>query len=396
MSEQRRLAASTAVFGAATAVSRVAGVIREIVAASFFGASPALGAFLIAFNVPNLVRSLVADSAISAAFVPVFMQLREEGREPEAWRVASIVLWLAAVILGALSSLFILLAPWIMPIFVPGNENIDPNLVVELSRWMFPIVAILGMTGVVTGILNSYEIFGVPAMAPIAWNAVIILALVLSPHSAQAYAIGVLVATIVQFVIPLPLLRGRGQSLVFSLAWRNPHVIRVLKLMVPVTIGLGLINFNLTLDLSIATLVPGGHADAYLNYAFRMFMLPQGLFSVAVSQVLFPEISRLAARRDISGFARTVGAMRDRVPGGHPSAGRGVKVEVGEKQTAIDLQVVVAYGVSITDLAAEVRENVIAAVERMTGLEVVEVNIAVNDVHLPDEDTQETPEDRVH
>ncbi|AZP19410.1 Asp23/Gls24 family envelope stress response protein [Streptomyces aquilus] len=96
------------------------------------------------------------------------------------------------------------------------------------------------------------------------------------------------------------------------------------------------------------------------------------------------------------GFTRTMGAMRDRVPGGHASAGRGVKVEVGEKQTAIDLQVVVAYGVSITDLAAEVRENVIAAVERMTGLEVVEVNIAVNDVHLPDEDTQETLEGRVH
>ncbi len=308
MSEQRRLAASTAVFGAATAVSRVAGVIREIVAASFFGSSPALGAFLIAFNVPNLVRSLVADSAISAAFVPVFAQLREEGREPEAWRVASIVLWLAAVVLGALSSLFILIAPWLMPIFVPGNENIDPDLVVSLSRWMFPIVAVLGMTGVVTGILNSYEIFGVPAMAPIAWNAVIILALVLSPHSAQAYAIGVLVATIVQFLIPLPLLRGHGQGLVFSLAWRNPHVIRVLRLMVPVTIGLGLINFNLTLDLSIATLVPGGHADAYLNYAFRMFMLPQGLFSVAVSAVLFPRISRLAARGDLDGFASTFAA----------------------------------------------------------------------------------------
>lgn len=96
------------------------------------------------------------------------------------------------------------------------------------------------------------------------------------------------------------------------------------------------------------------------------------------------------------GFTRTMGAMRDRVPGGQSSAGRGVKVEVGQKQTAIDLQVVVEYGVSITDLAAEVRENVIAAVERMTGLEVVEVNIAVNDVHLPDEDTQETGEDRVH
>ncbi|MDQ1051600.1 Asp23/Gls24 family envelope stress response protein [Streptomyces sp. V4I2] len=95
------------------------------------------------------------------------------------------------------------------------------------------------------------------------------------------------------------------------------------------------------------------------------------------------------------GFTRSMGAVRDRVPGGHASAGRGVKVEVGEKQTAIDLQVVVEYGVSITVVAAEVRENVIAAVERMTGLEVVEVNIAVNDVRLPDEDTPQPSEDRV-
>jgi putative peptidoglycan lipid II flippase len=308
MSVQRRLAASTAVFGAATAVSRVAGVVREIVAARFFGASPALGAFLIAFNVPNLVRSVVADSAISGAFVPVFAQLREEGEEPEAWRVASIVLWLAAIVLGALSAVFILVAPWLMPLFVPGHGNIDPNLVVSLSRWMFPIVAVLGMTGVVTGILNSYEIFGLPAMAPIAWNAVIIAALVLVPHSAHAYAVGVLAATVVQFLIPLPLLRGREQHVVVSLAWRNPNVRRVLRLMLPVTLGLGLINFNLTLDLSIATLVPGGHADAYLNYAFRMFMLPQGLFSVAVSSVLYPRISRLAARGDMDGFARTFAA----------------------------------------------------------------------------------------
>ncbi|MCX5334303.1 MULTISPECIES: Asp23/Gls24 family envelope stress response protein [unclassified Streptomyces] len=95
------------------------------------------------------------------------------------------------------------------------------------------------------------------------------------------------------------------------------------------------------------------------------------------------------------GFTRTMGAVRDRVPGGHASAGRGVKVEVGEKQTAIDLQVVVEYGISIADVASEVRENVIAAVERMTGLEVVEVNIAVDDVHLADEDTPETGDDRV-
>ncbi|MDG4857976.1 Asp23/Gls24 family envelope stress response protein [Streptomyces sp. T-3] len=95
------------------------------------------------------------------------------------------------------------------------------------------------------------------------------------------------------------------------------------------------------------------------------------------------------------GFTRTIGAMRDRVPGGRASVARGVKVEVGEKQTAIDLQVVVEYGISITEVAAEVRENVIGSVERMTGLEVVEVNIAVNDVHLPDDDEPDTGESRV-
>ena len=303
MSDRRRLAASTAAFGSATALSRVAGVVREQAAAYYFGNSPALGAFLIAFNVPNLIRALVADTAISAAFVPVFVELREQGREPEAWRVASIVLWLAAVGLGALSALFILLAPWIMPLFVPGDQ-IDADLVVTLSRYLFPIVAILGMTGVVTGIMNSYDIFGVPAIAPVAWNGIIILTLVVYAGDIQAYAIGVLVATVVQFLIPLPLLRGRSHF-VISLAWRHPAVQRMLRQMLPVTIGLGLINFNLTLDLAIATLA-SPHADADLNFAFRLFMLPQGLFSVAVTVVLFPEISRLAARGDTTGFARTV------------------------------------------------------------------------------------------
>src|SRR5919202_3781542 len=106
MTSSRRLAVSTAAFGAATALSRVAGLVREVVAASLLGSGPAASALQIAFNVPNLVRSLVADTAISAAFVPVFVELRERGREGEAWRVASIVLWMAAVAPGSLSALF--------------------------------------------------------------------------------------------------------------------------------------------------------------------------------------------------------------------------------------------------------------------------------------------------
>jgi putative peptidoglycan lipid II flippase len=311
VSEERRLAVSTAAFGAATALSRLAGLLREIVAASLLGSGAAASAFQIAFNVPNLVRSLVADTAISAAFVPVFVELRERGEEREAWRVAATVLWMAAIVLGALSALFVLLAPWLMPLFVLGNEHVSEELVVTLSRWLFPIIALLGMTGVVTGILNSYGIFGVPAMAPVAWNATIVAVLVLfahdsSPeHAARVYAVGVLLATIVQFAIPLPLLGGHGYGLAFRLGWGNPHVRRVLRLMLPVTIGLGLINFNFTLDLAISTL-EAGHTASDLNYAFRLFMLPQGLFSVAVSAVLFPELARVAARHDTAGFAARV------------------------------------------------------------------------------------------
>ncbi|MDX6532589.1 MAG: putative peptidoglycan lipid flippase [Gaiellales bacterium] len=311
MADRRRLATSTAAFGAATAISRVAGLIRESVAAALFGASAALSAFNVAYQLPNLVRAVVADNAISAAFVPVFVELKEKGDEREAWRVAGMVIWTAAVVLGAISAIFILLAPVFVPLMLMGTDNISADLTVTLTRWLFPIVAVLGLTGIVTGILNAERIFGVPAFAPVIWNLVIILFLVVfarhgsMEHRAEVYAIGVLVATIVQFLIPLPLLRGRSRGLAFEIGFGNPHVRRVLKLMVPVSLGLGLINVNLTLDTVIATYHSEG-AAAQLGFAFRLFMLPQGLFSVAVSTVLFPELARAAAGREPGAVARIV------------------------------------------------------------------------------------------
>jgi putative peptidoglycan lipid II flippase len=311
MQERRRLAASTAAFGAATALSRVAGLVREMAAAALLGSGPVYSAFNIAFNLPNTVRSIVADNAIGGAFVPVFLELRERGEEREAWRVAGAVVWTAAVALAAVAALFMLLAPVWVPLVV-GTDNVSDDLVITLTRWLFPIVPVLGMTGVVTGILNSERIFGLPAFAPVIWNLVIIGALAVAsttaPQDRQAeiYAAGVLVATVVQFLIPLPLLRGRGTGLAFTIGFGNPHVRRILRLMVPVSLGLGLININLTIDLLVASYA-SGHAVSDLNYAFRIFMLPQGLFSVAVSTVLFPEISRLAARGELAEAGGMVG-----------------------------------------------------------------------------------------
>src|SRR5215211_5504080 len=174
----RRLARSTAFFSFATGLSRVLGLVREVVAASYFGVSGAMSAFTIAFQVPNLMRALFADSALQGAFVPVFTELLEKGRKQEAFRVASGLFSLITMVLGGLTVFFWLIAPLVMPVFSPGFSNELQDLTVQLARIMFPLVWMLAISGVVVGMLNSFEHFSVPALAPIAWNLVIIASLV--------------------------------------------------------------------------------------------------------------------------------------------------------------------------------------------------------------------------
>jgi putative peptidoglycan lipid II flippase len=307
----RRLAVSTAFFSAATGLSRVVGLVREIVAASYFGVSGAMSAFTIAFQVPNLMRALFADAALQGAFVPVFTELLEKGRRKEAFAVASGLLSLITMILGSLTIIFWLTAPWIMPIFAPGFSPHLQDLTVQLSRIMFPIVLLLALTGVIVGMLNSFEHFSVPALAPVVWNLIIIGSLVgLTPlfhgdDRVYSYAIGVLLGTIVQFLLPLPWLRGRGGHLTLKLDWRDERVRRVLKLMLPVTIALGLINFDALINSIFGTLV-NDEAPSAIDKAFRIYMLPQGLFSVAIATILFPTLSRFAARGALGDLRATM------------------------------------------------------------------------------------------
>jgi putative peptidoglycan lipid II flippase len=307
-----RLAWSTAIFSVSTGLSRILGLVREIVAAYYFGAAGKINAFTIAFQVPNLVRALVADAALSSAFVPVFSELLEKGERRRAWRVASSVFWLMLLGLGALTALFILLAPWIIRPF--GDPGGDRALAVGLSRVLFPIVVLLGISGVVVGILNSYDHFTVPALAPVAWNAAIIAGLVIGVPQADTvdaklyvYAGSILAGTVIQALLPLPWLRGRDDRLRVLIDWRDPAVWRTFRLMVPVTLGLGLINFNAVVDSAFASrLIDPELAPTAIEKAFRLYMLPQGMFSVAIATVLFPSLSRLAARGDVDGFRRTV------------------------------------------------------------------------------------------
>ncbi|HYP48411.1 MAG TPA: murein biosynthesis integral membrane protein MurJ, partial [Thermoleophilaceae bacterium] len=309
----RRLARNTAFFSFATGLSRVLGLVREVVAASLFGVSGAMSAFTIAFQVPNLVRALFADSALQGAFVPVFTELLEKGERREAFRVASTLFFLIGLVLAALTALFILAAEPLMSVFAPGFDD-DPalrELTVNLARLMFPIVLLLALSGLVVGMLNSFEHFSVPALAPVAWNVVIIAALAglvpILPEEDEiyAYAIGILVGTVVQFLLPLPWLRGRGGRFTLTLDWRNERVRRVLALMLPVTLALGLINLSLLINSLFGTLV-SEEAPAAIDKAFRIYQLPQGLFSISIATILFPTLSRFAARGQRDELRRTM------------------------------------------------------------------------------------------
>lgn len=309
----RRLARSTAFFSVATGISRIAGLAREIIAASYFGVSGAMSAFTVAFQVPNLMRALFADAALQGAFVPVFTELLEKNKRREALTVAWSVFSLMTALLGGLTLLFLVLAGPIMSAVTPGFHNSPElrHLTITMSRVMFPVVLLLALSGIVVGMLNSLGHFSVPALTPVVWNMIILGALVLLRHSFSpqheiyAYAIGVLLGTIAQFLIPLPVLFRAGIPFKLSFDWRNPDVWRVLKLMLPVTITLGLINFDALVNSIFGTLVSDS-APAAIDKAFRIYQLPQGLFSVAIATVLFPTLARLAARRDVAGLRHTM------------------------------------------------------------------------------------------
>jgi putative peptidoglycan lipid II flippase len=313
----RGVARNTAIFSFLTGISRVAGLGREVVAASFFGTHGPASAYTIASQVPNLFSNLFANAALSAAFIPVFTELVQQGRRKEAFKLASTLFWAILIVIGALTALFILLAGLIIPLFTgPTFEVRLDDLTVGLSRVMFPVVLILGLNGLLVGVLQSYDHFSIPAISPAIWNIVILIGLVLlRPHfhggvengdKLYAYAIAILAATFVQMLLALAALRRIDFRLSFSIDWRDPRVRQILTLMLPVTIGLGIVNLDQLINSVFGSLVTKEGPRAIDN-AFRIYMLPQGLFSVAVATVLFPTLSRLAFARDVGAMRRTVG-----------------------------------------------------------------------------------------
>ena len=307
------VARNTAIFSLGTGVSRIAGLLREIVFAKYFGTTGRASAYTIASLVPNLVANLFAQSALSAAFVPVFTDLLQKGRRKEALGLASTLFWILLIGLGAITAFFILAAGLIMPLFIGPKFGHELNiLTVGLSQVLFPVILLLGLNGLLVGILQSYDHFTIPAISPAVWNVVIIVLLVvLAPHfhgtdEIYAYAIGILAATGVQLALAFGALGRIDFRLQFHIDWHDPRIKQVFMLMLPVTIGLGIVNLDQVINSAFGSLV-SEQAPRAIDNAFRVYMLPQGMFSVAVATVLFPTLSRMASSRDAAAMRRTVG-----------------------------------------------------------------------------------------
>ncbi len=315
-----RLARSAGLIGAATLTSRILGVFREIVLAALFGAGNQMDAFNVAFRVPNLLRDLFAEGAMSAAFVPAFTRrLANESRE-SAWRLGNLVistLTLATLISVAVAWLF---APALVRALAPEFEAVPGKLelTVLLTRIMLPFLATVAVSVAMMGMLNALHRFFIPALSPAMFNVATIAAAVaivpLMPHVGwppiAGIAVGTLLGGLGQMAVQWPVLRREGWRYQPRLDWRDPGLREVLIQMAPGTLGLAAVQVNVFINTVLAT-GQGTGAVSWLNYAFRLMYLPIGLFGISIGTAALPEISRLAAKADTEALRRTIsGALR--------------------------------------------------------------------------------------
>jgi putative peptidoglycan lipid II flippase len=310
-----RLARSAGIFGLATITSRILGLVRDQVLAFFFGAGDANDAFNVASRIPNLVRDLFAEGAMSAAFVPTFTrQLTLHGRE-RAWHLASSVINALLLVTGVLVLVGIIFAEPLVRLFAADFSEVPGKLelTIYLTRIIFPFLTLVAVAAALMGMLNSLGYFFVPALSPAMFNvAIVVMSLALIPIAPQLgvtpitiVAIATLVGGIGQIVIQWPPLRREGFRYQPVLDFRDEGLHRVLLLMGPGTIGMAATQINVFVNTVLAT-GEGTGAVSWLGYAFRLMYLPIGLFGVSIATAATPAISRMVAEQDFGRIRSTL------------------------------------------------------------------------------------------
>jgi putative peptidoglycan lipid II flippase len=305
--EKIRLARSASVVGAATLLSRILGLAREMIILKLFG-KHLTDAFYAAFRLPNTLRYLMGEGALSAAFIPIFSDyLRNRGKR-EAWELATAVMLSLLVASSLIVCAGMLFAPWIVRLLLAGFAG-DPQkiaLTVSLTRWMFPYLIFVSLVALCMGILNSLGHFAMPSLCQAAFNFTVILAAVfLSPRwgaSGQerifAVALGVLAGGTVQLAMQIPVLRMKGFHLEVGGVWNHPELRRIFKLMIPAIAGLGVYHVNLIVDNLFASFLAEGSVT-YLFAANRLIQFPIGTFAIGISTVAFPLMAGYAVSGDM-------------------------------------------------------------------------------------------------
>jgi putative peptidoglycan lipid II flippase len=325
--KHQSVARSAGIVSIAVMFSRVLGLVRETIFARFFGAGFLYDAFVVAFKIPNILRDLFAEGALSAAFVKVFTDYQIKKNEIEAWRLAGLIFNVLAVVMSGVTILGILLAPYVVPLLARGFPPEKAALAVTLTQIMFPFILLVALAALAMGVLNTKGRFGIPASASTAFNVAAIIAglgfaYYLSgggwemsfdknalPSDAAMWAItgmaiGTLIGGAAQLLIQIPSLHRVGFRFTPALSFTDPGVKRVMRLMGPAIIGTSAVQIKVLVDVVVVSGVDGG--QSWLSYSFRLMQFPIGVFGVAIGTAAIPALSRLASEDNLLKFRDTL------------------------------------------------------------------------------------------
>ena len=311
MSEKQNISQAAGTVGFYTFLSRILGLVRDMVVARFFGSGMATDAFFVAFRIPNLLRRLFAEGSLTIAFIPIFTEYLARRTRQDAFQMARAVLAVLSLVLVLVTVLGILLAPWIVRIqaFGFGGSGMKYDLTVLLTRITFPYILLVSLVAFFMGILNSLRHFAAPAAAPIFLNVGIIgAALWISPRLEQpivGVAIGVIIGGLLQVGLQIPWLVNKGVSLVPCWMPGHPAVRRIGLLMLPAIFGSAIYQLNQFIGTFLASFLPEG-SISWLYYADRIVEFPLGVFAIAISTAALPSLAKQAAAGDLADFKDTL------------------------------------------------------------------------------------------
>ncbi len=311
----RHITRSVGVLSSLTALSRVLGYIRDAINAALFGAGMISDAFFVAYRIPNMLRDLLAEGALSSAFIPSFVEYFEKKGKEEAFRLASIVLTLLTVIFSAVVLLGWVFAGPIVSFMAPGFAPGAQALTVKLTRILFPFIAFMGLAAVFMGMLNSMKKFTMSALAPAVGNLVMIgtggFIMALGRQGGNydrwivLWSAGAVISGLVQLSVQVPEALKQGFRFKPSLKWKEPGIIQMAKLMAPAVLSNSVGQVQVLANTIMASIL-GAAAVTYLYYGYRLMQLPMGIFGVSIATAIFPLIASHAAKNESAELKNTV------------------------------------------------------------------------------------------